>query len=110
MTTYTLYTNGVIEADDAPLTIDENNPDFIAYQAWLALGNVPTLKPAADYLAKLDDQKATRAQIKAEYQATITQLLAIEAATNPTNAQVIAAVKFLAKTIRLLLKILARIL
>lgn len=49
-----------------------------------------------------------RAQLKAEYQATVDQLQAIENATSPTNAQVIAAVKFIAKTLRLLLKLLAR--
>jgi hypothetical protein len=54
------------------------------------------------------DSEIDKASLKAEYQATITQLQNIEAATNPTNAQVIAAVKFLAKTLRLLLKLLAR--
>lgn len=34
----------------------------------------------------------------------------IENATSPTNAQIIAAVKFLAKTLRLILKLLARML
>lgn len=46
--------------------------------------------------------------LKGEYIATIAQLEAIEAATSPTNAQVIAAIKFLAKTLRLLLKLIAR--
>ena len=49
-----------------------------------------------------------KSQLKAEFQETITQLLSIENAVSPTNAQVIAAVKFLAKTLRLLLKLLAR--
>lgn len=47
-------------------------------------------------------------QLKNEYQSTITQLQTIESATNPTNAQVVAAVKFTAKTLRLLLRLLAR--
>jgi hypothetical protein len=53
---------------------------------------------------------ATRVQIKAEYIATIDTLTQIENATSPTNAQVIAAVKFMAKTIRLILNLLARLL
>jgi len=52
--------------------------------------------------------RTDRAQIKAELQATITQLKAIENAVSPTNAQVIAAMKFIAKTLRLILKLLAR--
>ena len=50
-----------------------------------------------------------RAQLKAEYQSTIDQLQSIENAVSPTNAQVIAAVKFLAKTIRLILKLFVRL-
>jgi len=50
-----------------------------------------------------------RQQLKAEYQATIDQLQNIENAQSPTNAQVVAAVKYLAKTIRLMLKLLARL-
>jgi hypothetical protein len=49
-----------------------------------------------------------RSQLKTEYQNTIDTLVNIENAVNPTNAQVIAGVKFLAKTLRLLLKLLAR--
>ena len=58
--------------------------------------------------AELQISKVDKQQLKDEYLATVTQLQSIEAATNPTNAQVIAAVKFLAKTLRLLLKLLAR--
>lgn len=58
---------------------------------------------------RINEQLANREQFKAEYQATIDQLTTIENTTNPTNAQVIAAVKYLAKTLRLLLKLLARI-
>lgn len=49
-----------------------------------------------------------RAQVRDEYQNAITTLMQIENAASPTNAQVVAAVKFLAKTLRLLLKFLAR--
>jgi len=52
--------------------------------------------------------RANREQIKAEYVATLATLADIENAISPTNAQVIAAVKFMAKTLRLLLKMLAR--
>ena len=52
--------------------------------------------------------RTDKAQIKAEYLATLATLSNIETAASPTNAQVIAAVKFLAKTLRLLLKLLAR--
>jgi hypothetical protein len=58
--------------------------------------------------ADLSSHRADVQQIRDEYTATINQLQNIENATNPTNAQVIAAVKFLAKTLRLLLKLLAR--
>jgi hypothetical protein len=61
----------------------------------------------AEY-AELLLSRSDESQLKSEYQATIAQLQTIENATNPTNAQVIAAVKFLAKTLRLLLKLLAR--
>jgi len=53
--------------------------------------------------------RADRQQLKEEYQSTIATLQTIESTTSPTNAQVIAAVKFLAKTLRLLLKLLARL-
>lgn len=59
--------------------------------------------------AALLEERANKQQLKDEYQATITQLEQIENATSLTNAQVIAAVKYLARTVRLLLKLLARI-
>lgn len=61
----------------------------------------------ADYQIYLNS-KTDRQQLKAEYQNTIDTLIQIENATSPTNAQVIAGVKFIAKTLRLLLKLLAR--
>lgn len=51
-----------------------------------------------------------KANIIAEYQIAITRLDQIQNAVNPTNAQVIAAVKDLAKYQLLLLKFLKRIL
>lgn len=107
MTTYILYTNGVLEQDGCYLPADELNPDYRDYLAWLTLGNTPALRPASEYLEKIDSQKSTRQQIRTEYQTTIDQLATIENATNPTNAQVIAAIKFIAKTSKLILKILA---
>lgn len=57
---------------------------------------------------ELLDDRANKQQIRDEYQATITQLQTIETTTSPTNAQVVAAVKFLAKTLRILLKFIVR--
>lgn len=54
--------------------------------------------------------KTLRQQLQTDYQNTITQLEAIQNTASPTNAQVIAAVKYLAKTLELLIKILVRIL
>lgn len=53
--------------------------------------------------------RVDKQQLKDEYLATITQLQNIENAVNPTSVQVIAAVKFLAKTLRLLLKLIVKI-
>lgn len=64
-------------------------------------------QPAA--YAELQVYRLDKQQFKNEYQDTITQLQSIEDAVNPTNAQVIAAIKLLAKVLRLLLKLLARI-
>lgn len=52
--------------------------------------------------------RVNKTQIKSEFQATIQTLTDIESAVSPTNAQVIVAVKFLAKTLRLMLKLMAR--
>lgn len=59
----------------------------------------------ADYT----EGKTIRQQFKDEYIATITQLEAIENAVNPTNAQVTAAVKYLAKILRLTLKLIIKL-
>ena len=63
----------------------------------------------AEEQAYFADYSIDRQQLKAEYQSTIDQLQNIESAQSPTNAQVVAAVKYLAKTIRLMLKLLARL-
>lgn len=49
------------------------------------------------------------ATVKAEYVSTMNTLDTIIGYQSPTNAQVIAAVKFLAQTLRLILRILARV-
>jgi len=74
------------------------------------LENLFSTAETTQEITYLTDDAADRQQIKAEYQTTITQLQSIENAVSPTNAQVIAAVKYLAKTIRLMLKLLARLL
>jgi hypothetical protein len=61
-----------------------------------------------EIIAAITEDKSAATEIKGTYLATITTLEQIEAAASPTNAQVIAAVKFMAKTLRLLLKLLAR--
>lgn len=57
-----------------------------------------------DKYAELLEYRATRLALKDEYLAAITTLQNIQNATNPTNAQVIAAVKYEAKTLERLLK------
>lgn len=71
---YTLYTNGVLEKDGFYIPIDEFNPDYQDYLAWLALGNSPTLADASVYLNKLADDKANWEQIKAGYKAALDTL------------------------------------
>jgi hypothetical protein len=78
------------------------NPDDVIFPDPPTFTNAP---PSPETLAF----RADRQQLKDEYLATIAQLQNIENAVNPTNAQVIAAVKFLAKTLRLMLKLLAKL-
>ena len=61
----------------------------------------------AQWLEVLQD-RANRLQLKNEYLATIASLQQIEDAVAPTNAQVIAGVKFIAKTLKLLLRLIAK--
>jgi hypothetical protein len=56
--------------------------------------------------ADLVDQRNNKNQIRTGYVNTIDTLSSIENAQTLTNAQILAAVKFMAKTLRLLLKLL----
>jgi len=56
------------------------------------------------------EQQAALVQFKDEYEAAKARLLQIENATNPTNAQVIAAIRDMAKYERLMAKLLAKLL
>ena len=58
---------------------------------------------------EITDYRAARAQLRNEFQTAVDQLVQIENAVSPTNAQIIAAVKFMAKTLRLLLKLIAKL-
>lgn len=58
---------------------------------------------------QVQQNRIDKAQLKSEFQSIIDTLVQIENATSPTNAQVVAAVKFLARALRLLLRLLARI-
>jgi hypothetical protein len=60
------------------------------------------------YNNEKQDYENSITALRNEFTSTISTLTDIENATSPTNAQVIAAIKFLAKTLRLLLKVLAR--
>lgn len=53
---------------------------------------------------ELLDDRANKQQIRDEYQSAITQLQTIEATANPTSAHI----RFLAKTLRILLKFIVR--
>jgi len=53
------------------------------------------------------DNRTLIDRVKTEYDDTIIQLQVIIDATSPSNAQVVAAVKYLAKTVLLILKVIA---
>ena len=59
--------------------------------------------------ARRNDETMARVQLRAEYLSTITTLQQIVNAQSPSNAQVIIAVKFLAKTMMLIIHLLARV-
>jgi hypothetical protein len=61
-----------------------------------------------EWLTYLRISDPDKGKLKKEYLATLTQLQNIEDAASPNNAQVITAVKFMAKTLGLILKLLAR--
>jgi hypothetical protein len=64
---------------------------------------------AVDEQAQIDDFISTRATLKSQYQTTVDRLIQIENAAAPTNAQVIQAIRDMAKFERWILKLLARI-
>lgn len=72
------------------------------------IGTLLLTPPTSQETDLLASSEQTRQQIRDQYQSTIATLEQIEAAASPTNAQVIAAVKFIAKTLRMLLKYLAK--
>jgi len=107
--TYILYTNGVLEQDGFHLPTDELNPDYQAFLVWIALGNQPESRPGSEYLAKLEEDKQLRLQIRTEYQAMLTRLNQIQTASNPTNAQIIQAIKDEALYIERIIKFLKNV-
>jgi hypothetical protein len=108
--TYTLYTNGVLEKDGFYLPLNETNPDYMEYLAWVAQGNTPESADGSIYLAKVADNLASTEQIRATYQTMITRLEQIESVANPTNAQVVAAVRDLATYQKRIMKYLKTVL
>lgn len=79
-----------------------SDPELIIFPDPPIFINAPVSQETLDY-------RTNRAELRRNAITTITQLQSIEDAVNPTNAQVIAAIKFLAKTLRLLLRLLVRI-
>lgn len=106
---YTLYLNGVLEKDGFNISVHEENPEYQEYLAWLAQGNTPQLADGDIYLQKLADAKLHSKQVRQAYQNMLTRLQQIQNATNPTNAQVIQAVKDLALYQERILRVLAKI-
>lgn len=95
----------IVTGDDASIyhiveVYTSANPNTV-HQIFLQQTTQGELDDLADWAAKRD-------QIKSEYLSTMTTLQQIEDTQSPTNAQVVAAVKFLAKTLRILLRFLAR--
>ena len=77
---YTLYTNGVLEKDGYYVPLDDLNPDYIDYLAFIEGGGQPVSADPSIYMAKLADDKLSVEQIKAAYQEMITRLEQIESA------------------------------
>lgn len=109
MTTYILYTNGIIEKDGDYVWIDAFNPNYQDYLAWLALGNTPLSVDASVYLAKAAQVKLDKQQLKQAYQTMIDRLEQIQAAVSPTNAQVIQAIRDEALYIKRVMKVLEKL-
>lgn len=114
MTNYILYSNGVLEGDGFNIPIDENNPDYLAYLDWVALGNTPVSMDGSVYLQKLTDDKANWQQIKAGYQTALNTLDGIinqplPLVVNLTVIQtMVTAIQNEAKIQKQLLKFIAR--
>jgi hypothetical protein len=111
--TYTLYSNGILEKDGYYLPVDELNPDYQDYLAWLALGNSPTPADASIYLAKLDDDIANISQVRNNYVSTMADLQTIIDAAAPStqaafNTWAFNAIKTIARALRALAKFIVR--
>ena len=65
--------------------------------------------PSAEQLVIEQNHKTSRAEIKAQYLVALDRLTQIETAVNPTNAQVVAAIKDMAAYEKKIIKILARL-
>lgn len=76
---------------------------------WNKLGEIVLSHQSPAAYTDLLQFRADRDQLKNEYQSTVNTLLDIENRANPTNAQVITAIRFLAKTVRIMLKLFVRI-
>lgn len=107
--TYILYTNGVLEKDGFYIPLNEANSDYIEYLTWIAQGNTPESVDGRVYLAKKEQEILDREQARAEYQNMIDRLNQIQNISNPTNAQVIQAMKDEAQILERVLKALKRI-
>lgn len=83
MTTYTLYSNGILEQDGFYLPANEFNPDYLAYLAWVALGNNPVQVDASVYLAKQEADRLVLVNARAESLNMIARLDQIANAANP---------------------------
>lgn len=106
---YVLYTNGVLEGDGFYIPLDEFSQDYQNYLAWVTQGNQPEIRDGSEYLAKLETEKQLRTQVKTEFQTMLARLNQIQTATNPTNAQVIQAIKDEALYIERIMRLLRRV-
>lgn len=81
MSTYKLAVNGVLRdygtPDEAFIPSDANNPDWVAYQAWLALGNTPA--PADVVTVVNPPRKITKLAFRNRY--TTAEKIAMEIAS-----------------------------
>lgn len=78
------------------------NPDLIVFPD-------PPVFTNSQPPAEVVEYRVSRADLRAQASVAIMRLEAIENAVAPTNAQIIAAVKDIAKFVRLIIKVLRRI-